>query len=163
MYWHFFHDFLTCNLIWWAQKRQRSLKMPSFKEQKNPKRQPHNHGCFSCIFGFFFLNFFVFSPCFSLFPAVSSHLGTPNSPPNEVTSDVLTWPLSAGPFPRESLFFLSPCQACKVERILDMSILCLFWWVNYNLLEVPRVRLSISGVWNPEQIRLDCFRDCRTA
>ena len=44
-----------------------------------PRKQPQNRGCFSCIFGFFFLNF-SFSPCFSFFIAVSSHLGTPKQP-----------------------------------------------------------------------------------
>ena len=69
-----------CNLTWWALKRQESSKMPSFIVKYGPKRQPQDRGGFSCIFGFFFLNFFVFPPCFSLFPAVSCNLGTPKQP-----------------------------------------------------------------------------------
>ena len=34
---------------------------------------------FCCIFGLFFLNFFVSFPLFSLFSAVSCHLGTPKT------------------------------------------------------------------------------------
>ena len=52
--------------------------MPSFIVKNGAKRQPQKRGCFSCIFGFFFPNFFVFSPNFSLVPAVSCHLGSWN-------------------------------------------------------------------------------------
>ena len=56
-----------CNLTWWALKRQQSSKMPSFIVKNGPKRQPQTRGCFSCMFGFFFLIFFfVFFPLFLL-------------------------------------------------------------------------------------------------
>ena len=40
--------------------------MPRFIVKNGPKRQPQNRGCVSCIFGFFFLNFFVIFPLFLL-------------------------------------------------------------------------------------------------
>ena len=46
------------NLDWWAQ----------------------NRGGFCCVWGFSFSISLSFSPCFSLFPAVSWHLGTPKQP-----------------------------------------------------------------------------------
>ena len=49
--------------------------MPSFIVKNGPKRQPQNRGRFSCIFESSFSTLSI-SPCFSLFPAVSSHLGT---------------------------------------------------------------------------------------
>ena len=40
--------------------------MPSFVVKNDPKTQPQNCGCFSCIFGLFFLDLFVFFPLFLL-------------------------------------------------------------------------------------------------
>ena len=40
--------------------------MPSFIVKNGPEKPPQKRGCFCCIFGFFFLNFFVFFPLFLL-------------------------------------------------------------------------------------------------
>ena len=40
--------------------------MPSFIVKNGPEKPPQKRGCFCCIFGLFFLNFFVFFPLFLL-------------------------------------------------------------------------------------------------
>ena len=49
-----------------GQKIGKNLKKPSFIVKKGPEKPPQKRGCFCCIFGLFFLNFFVFSPLFLL-------------------------------------------------------------------------------------------------
>ena len=81
-------DFLGCNLNWWSQKNgQKSLEIPKLLVKHGQQKPPQNRGGFCWPFSASFFSTSVsFSPRFSLFPAVSWHLGTQNSPPNEATS-----------------------------------------------------------------------------
>ena len=44
----------------------KTLKNAQFHSEKRPRKTATKRGCFCCIFGLFFLNFFVFSPLFLL-------------------------------------------------------------------------------------------------
>ena len=67
----------SCNLNWWAQKRQKSKRIPKFVAKNGQQKPLHNRGGICCIFGFSFSIALSFSPFFSLFSAVSCRLGTP--------------------------------------------------------------------------------------
>ena len=54
--------------------------MPSFIVKNGPKRQPQNRGCFLVFSVSSFSMSLFLSPCFSWFPVVPSHLGTPKQP-----------------------------------------------------------------------------------
>ena len=82
-----------CNLDWWAKKRPKSQKIPSFRVKNGQQKPPQNRGGFCCVFGFFFLNFFVFFSLFLLnFLLFHDILEPQNSPPNEVTGVKKTHP-----------------------------------------------------------------------
>ena len=49
-----------------GQKIVKHLKNAQFYSENGPEKPPQKCGCFCCIFGFFFVNFFVFFPLFLL-------------------------------------------------------------------------------------------------